>query len=140
MVDARIVARQIAWAATTPEARNQAFNVANGDVSRWDWMWEQLAGYFGLEVAEYPGEATPLVDQMKDAGPDWESIVKKYDLRSYPVDQLAPWWHTDADLCRPFEAFMDLSKSRELGFWDSKKSSNSFFAVFDKLRQERIIP
>ena len=140
VVDAAIVARQFAWAATTPEARNQAFNVSNGDLFRWDWMWEQIADYFGLEAASYPGHESSLVEQMKDAGPIWEKIVHKHGLRSYEVEQLASWWHTDADLTRTFEAFSDLSKSRVLGFHDYKKSTNSFFEVFDRLRAEEIIP
>lgn len=140
VVDARVLAKQIAWASTTPEARNQAFNVANGDLFRWDWMWQQLADYFGLPVAPYPGKAAPLVEQMKDAVTVWDGIVKKQGLRPYKVDELAPWWHTDADLSRSFEGFMDLSKSRTLGFLEYKKSTNSFLDVFDRLRREKIIP
>ena len=59
VVDAEILAKQLAWAATTPEAQDLAFNIANGDVFRWDWMWDRIAEYFGLEVPEYPGHATP---------------------------------------------------------------------------------
>lgn len=140
VVDARLLARQIAWAAVTPQAKNQAFNVANGDLFRWDWMWQQIADYFQLEVAPYPGHATPLVEQMKDAGPIWESIVEKHGLKTCKVEEIAPWWHTDADLSRPFESFMDLSKSRNLGFTDFKKSNTAFFDVFDRLRSEKIIP
>jgi hypothetical protein len=28
--------------------RNQAFNVVNGDVFRWQWMWSQIAEWFGI--------------------------------------------------------------------------------------------
>src|SRR3984885_11205005 len=38
MTDARLLARHLEWAATTKAARNQAFNVVNGDVFRWNWM------------------------------------------------------------------------------------------------------
>ncbi len=140
VVDAGLLARQIAWAATTPEAKNQAFNASNGDLFRWDWMWRQLADYFELEVALYPEKETPLVEQMKDAAPVWRSIVEEHGLRPFEVDELAPWWHTDADLSRSFESFMDMSKSRTLGFLDYRKSTTSFFGVFDRLRRENIIP
>lgn len=36
-------ARQQLWATTTPAAANQAFNVTNGDVFRWKWMWGDQA-------------------------------------------------------------------------------------------------
>ncbi len=39
MTDARLLARHLEWAATTEAARNEAFNVVNGDVFRWSWMW-----------------------------------------------------------------------------------------------------
>jgi len=140
VVDADIIARQIAWAATTPEAKNQAFNVGNGDFFRWDWMWEHIAEYFHLKTAPYPGHETPLVEQLKDAEPVWQDIVRKYGLRSHNLEELAPAWHTDADLCKPFESIADLSRSRSLGFTAFKKSTRSFFDVFDKLKAEKIIP
>ena len=43
MTDARLLARHLEWASTSPAGRNQAFNVVNGDVFRWSWMWSRLA-------------------------------------------------------------------------------------------------
>ncbi|MBU6451916.1 MAG: SDR family oxidoreductase [Cyanobacteria bacterium REEB67] len=140
ITDARILAKQIHWAATTPAAHNQAFNIDNGDIFRWSWMWQQIADYFRLVAAPYPGHATPLEIQMKDAGPAWNKIVQEYGLQKRDVHALAPWWHTDSDLSRPFESFDDMSKSRALGFLEYKKSSTSFTDLFDKLRAEKIIP
>ncbi len=55
MTDAKLLARQLLWAATTPAAANQDFNVVNGDVFRWSWMWGRLAGWFGIEVEPFDG-------------------------------------------------------------------------------------
>ena len=50
MTDARLLARHLLWASTTPVARNQAFNVVNGDVFRWKLdVGAGLAEHFGLE-------------------------------------------------------------------------------------------
>lgn len=49
VTDARILARQLVWAATTPAAQRQAYNITNGDIFRWRWLWPQIAAYFGLE-------------------------------------------------------------------------------------------
>ena len=57
VTDARLLAEHLEWAATTPAARNQAFNVVNGDVFRWRWLWPQLAAYFGVQW-EGPPEAS----------------------------------------------------------------------------------
>src|ERR1700733_7319704 len=56
MTDARLLGRHQLWAATTPAAANQAFNVVNGDVFRWSWMWKRLAAWFGVGGAELAGE------------------------------------------------------------------------------------
>lgn len=53
VTDARLLASHLSWAATTPAAANQAFNVVNGDVFRWRWLWPKLAMYFGIEPAPY---------------------------------------------------------------------------------------
>ncbi len=140
VTDARILARQLEWAATESAAANQAFNTVNGDIFRWRRMWKIVAAGLGVEAADYPGKPTPLGEQMADVGPIWDRIVAKYDLQPYPVETLASWWHSDADLGRTIEAFTDMSKSRRVGFLDYQETSNSFLDLFDRLRGERIIP
>ena len=80
MTDARLLARHLEWAATTPAARDQAFNVVNGDVFRWSWMWPRLAAYFGIEAAPFPEKASPLEAQLAEAAPVWAGIAAKYQL------------------------------------------------------------
>jgi nucleoside-diphosphate-sugar epimerase len=140
MTDARLLARHLEWAATTPAARNQAFNVVNGDVFRWSWMWQRLADWFGLKPAPFPGEGIPLERQLADAGPIWSDIARKYRLAEHDLGVLASAWHTDADLGRPIEVVTDMSKSRKLGFLDYEATDDSFFDLFTRLRDEHIIP
>ena len=140
VTDARILAEQLHWAVTTPEAANMPFNTVNGDLFRWYWLWEQIAGYFGLEVAAYPGHPTPLETQMADAPAIWAQMVAKHGLQDIPVTTLASWWHSDADLGRTLECFTDMTNSRKLGFTAYQHTPSSFFDVFDALRAQRIIP
>ena len=140
VTDARILAQQLEWAAITPEAANEALNIVNGDQFRWRRMWGILAGGFGVEPAEYPGNPTPLEDQMVDAAPVWDRIVERHDLMAYPVDTLASWWHSDLDLGRTIETFTDMTKSRLFGFTGYQPTDRSFLDLFDRLREERIIP
>ncbi len=140
MTDARVLARHLEWAATTEAARNEAFNVVNGDVFRWSWMWPRIARWFGLEAAPFTGEHTPLEVQMADAAPVWATIARKYDLAEADLATVASPWHTDADLGRPMEVVTDMSKSRKLGFLDYQATDESFFELFSRLRQARIIP
>ena len=140
MTDARLLARHLEWAATTGAARDQAFNVVNGDVFRWSWMWTRLADWFGLQPAPYPGKSTPLENQLIDAGPIWAGLARKHHLVEKDLSVLASAWHTDADLGRPIEVVTDMSKSRKFGFLDYRATDDSFFDLFDRLRKERIIP
>jgi nucleoside-diphosphate-sugar epimerase len=140
VTDARVLARQLHWAATTPEAANLPFNVVNGDVFRWTWLWQRIADYFGLPVGEHPGHPVPLEPRMAGAQAIWAKIVAKHGLKDIPVDRLASWWHSDADLGRTLECFTDLTNSRTRGFDVYQQTTRSFFDVFDELRARRIIP
>jgi len=140
MTDARLLARHLEWAATTPAARDLAFNVVNGDIFRWKWMWTRLAEWFGVQPAPFIREGTPLAQQLADAGPIWAEIARKHDLAEPDLGVLASAWHTDADLGRPIEVVTDMSRSRKLGFLDYQATDDSFFDLFGRLREARIIP
>ncbi|MBL8893351.1 MAG: SDR family oxidoreductase, partial [Rhizobiales bacterium] len=140
ITDGRIMAKHMAWAATSPKGADQAFNIVNGEVFRWNWMWPKLAAYFGLKPGDYPGHAQPLERMMKDTAPIWQKIGAKHGLKDVPIDQLASWWHTDLDLGRELETFAAMTKSRDLGFLAYQNSVKSFTDAFDRLRQDRDSP
>jgi nucleoside-diphosphate-sugar epimerase len=140
MTDARLLARHLEWAATTPAARDQAFNVVNGDVFRWSWMWSRLASWFGIEPAPFPGEGAPLEKQLAGADDIWKHIALSHHLAEPNLNHLASAWHTDGDLGRPIEVVTDMTKSRKLGFLDYQATDDSFYNLFERLRLNRIIP
>ena len=140
MTDARLLARHLLWAATTSAARDQAFNVVNGDVFRWSWMWGRIAGRFGLEPAPFDGTVRPLAEQMADDAGTWRCIAEREGLAEPDLGRLASPWHTDADLGRPIEVVTDMGKSRRLGFAAYQPTDDAFFALFDRLRADRLIP
>ncbi len=141
VTDARLLARHLAWTAETPAAHNQAFNVVNGDIFRWRWLWPQLAAYFGVNPEGPPeGTTAPLEARMADAGPAWAALAAKHDLAEPDITRLASWWHTDGDLGRALECVNDMTRSRRLGFTGFQETSASFFELFDQLRQARILP
>lgn len=140
VTDARILADQLVWAASTPEAANMPFNIVNGDVFRWEWMWARIAEWFGLEAAPYPGHPIPLEEQMSDADEVWRDIVARRGLEDHAVGTLASWWHTDADLGREIECITDMRNARRLGFAAHRQSLESFTDVFAALHARRVIP
>jgi nucleoside-diphosphate-sugar epimerase len=140
MTDARQLAKQQLWAATTPAAADQAFNITNGDVFRWKWMWGQIAEYFGVHPAAFPEKVSPLEEQMANDQGAWDELVRAHGLKEADISRLISPWHTDADLGRPIEVVTDMSKSRTLGFKEFQASDQAFFDVFDTLRAQRLIP
>ena len=140
MTDAGLLARHLLWATETPAAANEAFNVVNGDVFRWSWMWGRIAAWFGLDPAPFDGEIRPLEAQMAGDAPLWRQIAEREGLAEPNIDRLASPWHTDADLGRPIEVVTDMSKSRRLGFTDYQPTDDAFTGLFAQLRAERLIP
>ena len=138
--DARLIAKQVAWAAGAPAARNQAFNTANGDVFRWRTFWPEIGAFFGLDVPPYEGRQVMLQDLMADAGPVWAEIARRHDLIEPDLGRLATWWHSDLDFGRAIDSISDMTKSRKAGFLAYQSSRDTFFDLFERLRAERIIP
>ncbi|MCE7069103.1 SDR family oxidoreductase [Dyadobacter sp. CY327] len=140
VTDAKLLAEHMIWAATTEAAHNEAFNVANGDLFRWKWLWKQIADWFGVESAGFGGQIRPLEQEMANDAPAWQQIASKYNLKEPDINRLASAWHTDLDLGRPLEVMTDMSKSRKLGFTGYQDTRDSFFDLFKRLRSENLIP
>lgn len=140
MTDAGQLARHLLWAAETEAAHDEAFNVVNGDVFRWQWLWGRIAEWFGVEAAPFDGTVRPLEQQMAEDAGLWREIATRNGLAEPELGRLASPWHTDADLGRPIEVVTDMSKSRRLGFTAYQPTDDAFFALFQRLRAERLIP
>ncbi len=85
-VDAGLLARAMAWAGRTEAARNETFNIANGDIFAWPHVWPALCDQLGMQ----PGANRPL-SLANDIAPredEWRNIVNRHglvapDLRSF---------------------------------------------------------
>lgn len=140
MTDARLLARHLLWASTEPKAADLAFNVVNGDVFRWSWMWGRIAEWFGIEATPFDGTHRPLEPRMAQMGSAWAELARRHGLAEPDLDKLASAWHTDADLGRPIEVVTDMSRSRRLGFTAYQPTDDAFFDLFAQLRADRLIP
>lgn len=139
VTDARILAAHLIWAATTPVAHNEAFNITNGDVFRWKWLWEQIADYFKVATIGYTGVINPLDSRMGAYDDAWAEIADRRGLKVRSLEKLASAWHTDLDLGRPIEVMTDMSKSRKLGFVEYQSTRDSFFELFARLESDGLI-
>lgn len=140
ITDAKVLAQQLVWASTTESAKNQAFNITNGDVFRWKWLWKRLADWFGIEYEGFEGSIRPLEKELENDHQIWKELAEKYHLNETHLDRLSSAWHTDLDLGRPLEVMCDMSGSRKLGFTAFKSTEDSFIEVFERLKAEKMIP
>jgi nucleoside-diphosphate-sugar epimerase len=141
VTDADLLAEQLVWAIDAPAAHDQPFNIANGDVFRWRWMWPRIAEFFGLEWEGFDGEPRPLEPRMTPVDAEvWPQIARGNDLVQADVSRLASWWHTDADLGRDIECLTDMTKSRKAGFLGFRDSFESFCHAIDQYRRAGVLP
>lgn len=138
MTDAGLLAKATVWAATTPACANQAFNITNGDLFRWNDLWPKLAAYFGLEAA--PPLPLPLQTVMADKAPLWQTLQEKHGLVKHDSTQLSAWPFADFVFSWDYDFFADGSKARRFGFHEYVDTEQMFYRLFDTLRRERVIP
>lgn len=138
MTDAGLLARATVWAATDKRCANQAFNINNGDLFRWNEMWPKIVRYFDLEVA--PPLPMSLDVVMTDKEPLWNAMIEKYGLEQHTYKDVSPWRFGDFVFSWDYDMFADGSKARRFGFHEYINTEAMFMNIFDDLRRRKIIP
>ncbi|WP_293945168.1 MULTISPECIES: SDR family oxidoreductase [unclassified Sphingobacterium] len=137
MTDATLLAKATVWAATEPLAANQAFNINNGDLFRWEDLWPKIAKYFDMEVdSPIP---LPLQTMMSDKAELWENIRTQKSLK-YNYNEVSAWAFGDFVFSWDYDFFADGTKARRLGFHEYVDTEQMFFRLFDEMRNNQIIP
>ncbi|MCX2454194.1 SDR family oxidoreductase [Pedobacter sp. PLR] len=136
--DAGLLAKATVWAATAPECRNQAFNITNGDLFRWNELWPKIAAYFQMETA--PPLHLPLQTVMADKTIVWEQIQEKYSLEKHSYQEVSAWGFGDFVFSWNYDFFSDGTKARRMGFHEFIDTEKMFFDLFDELKSKKIIP
>ncbi|WP_454807543.1 SDR family oxidoreductase [Paraburkholderia fungorum] len=138
MTDAGLLARATVWAATEPRAANQAFNISNGDLFRWNDMWPKIARYFALDVA--PPLPMSLDTIMADKASLWTGMAARHGLHPVPYQDVSAWRFADFVFSWDYDMFGDGSKARRFGFHEFVDTEAMFIAIFDDLRSRKLIP
>lgn len=146
IVSADLLARAVAWGATAPAARNEVFNVTNGDVLVWRNAWPAIAAALGTE----PGDDRPvrLADEMPARADEWARIVDRHSLRAprdlaafvgqsfVYADLLLGYGRTEIGLPQ----LVSTVKIRRAGFADCVDSEDDLVEWFHRLRARRLLP
>jgi nucleoside-diphosphate-sugar epimerase len=145
-VDADLLARAMQWAATTPGARNEYFNITNGDLFVMRNVWPTLAEAFGMEVGD--DKPMSLAEQMPKWQDSWEEVVRRFDLRApVSLEEFVgqSFIYTDFILGVGFEEPMppmlvSTIKVRKAGFQDCVDTEDMFRKWIAYFQQERLLP
>lgn len=138
MTDAGLLARATVWAATDERCANQAFNITNGDLFRWNEMWPKIASSFGIETA--PPLPMSLDTIMADKQPLWDKMKARHGIADTPYADVSSWRFADFVFGWDYDFFADGTKARRFGFHDFVDTEEMFMRTFSELRQRRIIP
>ena len=135
VTSADILAQAAIWAGETPAARNQIYNITNGDYFRWQFLWPRIAKAFQMEIAE--PVPMPLATYMADKAPLWARMTEKYGLRPIPYDQLVSWPFGDFIFHSAFDNISSTIKARRDGFTPCIDTEDMFTSFFATLRARR---
>jgi hypothetical protein len=146
--DSNLLARAHVHCSLTNECGNKIFNVSNGEVFRWKYIWPLLASYFGVEW-EGPQKdpnnpnvhltLTKILDMM-DAHKAWNNNANEAGLREKDLSNLITPQFVDSLFSRKWDVFSNTALIRMFGFKDFIPTELSYFRLFDQLKEHNVIP
>ena len=143
--DTELLAHAIAWAGESPEARDQIFNMTNGDVFIWESVWPALAEALGME----PGGRAPmhLATEMPKRAAVWDRVRAEHDLRSPELEGFVglSFQYIDSllgvdDPTRVNPAVMSPIKLHEAGFHEVADTEASMVKWIRRFQEKRYLP
>ena len=138
LTDASLLAKAMVWMATAPQCANQAFNITNGDLVRWENLWPRLAAFFG--VAPGPQRHFSLRGVLADKAHVWDRLVAEHELQPHAYEQVAGWGFADFVFGSTWDIVSDVGKARRAGFCETVDSEDMLLGLLAQFRAGRIIP
>jgi nucleoside-diphosphate-sugar epimerase len=142
--DADLVADVMVWAAQSPQAANEAFNITNGDVFEWRNVWPAMARVLGVETG--PDMPTSVTAYLKENADIWDRIVTKCGLRSRSLREFVGQGDQHADFAFAYgapegpRAFVSTVKLRQAGFTKTIDTENAFRNALQSLLDHKLLP
>ena len=141
-VDADLLARAIDWSGEAPAARNETFNIANGDVFSWPNIWPAIAEAVGMR----PGPDEPFLLQSLGRA-DWDRVRQRFGLLSPALmdfvglsleyaDYQMRYGHTEPGP----PAIVSTIKIAQAGFHEVLDTELMFRRWFKVFQQKRLLP
>jgi nucleoside-diphosphate-sugar epimerase len=144
-VDADLLARAIDWAGETHKARNETFNVTNGDVFVWENVWPAIAQSVGMR----PGEPLPfaLNSLLETGAADWDLVRARHNLLAPSLHEFVGQSLEYADYqmrCGRTDigppAIVSTVKINQAGFHETMDTEGMFRKWFHAFQRTRLLP
>lgn len=144
-VDADLLARAIAWSGEAATARNEIFNVTNGDVFVWPNVWPAIAAALGFEA----GDAVPLsLDRdVRPREPEWAEVRAQHGLRSGNLRDFVGLSFEYADYTMGYgrtapgpPALVSTIKLMQAGFHEVMDTEAMFAKAFAEMQAKKLLP
>lgn len=143
--DAALLASAMFWATRAEQAKNEVFNITNGDVFSWKDIWPAIARSLGMEAGDQ--EPDLLQETMPEYSEIWNQVVREHHLIPHSMEALVgdsffyadALFATGADRAPP-PALVSTVKLRQAGFNDCIDTEVMFNQWFEYLQSISIIP
>jgi nucleoside-diphosphate-sugar epimerase len=144
-VDVDLLARAIAWCGESDAARNEAFNVTNGDVFTWENIWSAVAD--GLDMK--PGKPVPLSleQEAKKWIKPWDELRRKHGLVSPGLEEFVGLSFQYADYQMRYghaeqgpPSIVSTVKINQAGFTEMMDTEAMFRKWFAEAKALRLLP
>lgn len=144
-VDAGLLARAIAWSGEAAAARNEVFNVTNGDVFVWPNVWPAIADALGFAA----GGQVPLAldKEIRQREAEWAEIRQQHGLVSGNLKEFVGLSFEYADYTMGFgrtqpgpPALVSTIKLMQAGFHEVMDTEAMFAKAVAELQAARLLP
>ena len=144
-IDADLLARAIGWAGEAATARNEIFNITNGDVFVWENVWPAIAASLSMQ----PGGHVPLsLDRdIRPREAEWEKIRVRHGLRSGNLRDFVGLSFEYADYTMGYgrnapgpPAIVSTIKLMQAGFTEVIDTELMFAKYFAEFQANRLLP
>src|SRR5471030_1030630 len=144
-IDTDVLARAIAWSGEAATARNEIFNITNGDVFTWPNVWPAIADALGFAA----GDHVPLSldKEIRPREVEWTEIRKQHGLASGTLEEFVGLSFEYADYTMGYgrtepgpPALVSTIKLMQAGFTEVIDTEAMFARAFATMQAKRLLP
>lgn len=151
-VDTRILGRAMCWATSAPGARDQHFNIYNGDAFLVENIFKKVAELYNVPYGGFKPFALEDEVLSESSRAAWERLSKRHGLLAGPralarpellpaPGHVASQIREDAAEEHPLRLALDVGgQARQAGFADCIDSEDMFVECIQEMQRTKVLP